>query len=197
MSTDYDSFILSIKSNRPSNEYFEGSEQHHIIPKSHGGTDEQSNLIYLTYAEHFTAHKLLVASNPTDRRMAYALWRMANGKHECSPDDYENAKRAFMSTKVSDETRQKMRLAHIGKSSGMLGKRHSELSKVKMSQAQKHREKRVVKKGWLLSNEAKDKHRQLYNRFVYHILCRSCGKEFIADKPCFRYCDDCRNRRTK
>ena len=35
-------------------------EQHHIIPRSCGGTDDKSNLVYLTCREHFIAHWLLV-----------------------------------------------------------------------------------------------------------------------------------------
>lgn len=37
----------------------DGFEVHHIIPRSCGGLDEDSNLVKLTYAEHFIAHKLL------------------------------------------------------------------------------------------------------------------------------------------
>ena len=33
--------------------------KHHIIPKHAGGTDDPSNLIYLTVEEHAEAHKLL------------------------------------------------------------------------------------------------------------------------------------------
>lgn len=35
-------------------------EKHHIIPRSCGGTDDDSNIVLLTPAEHFFAHKLLV-----------------------------------------------------------------------------------------------------------------------------------------
>jgi hypothetical protein len=35
-------------------------EKHHIIPRSIGGTDEQSNLVCLTAREHFICHLLLI-----------------------------------------------------------------------------------------------------------------------------------------
>ena len=35
------------------------TERHHIIPRSMGGTDDESNLILLTVEEHFVAHDLL------------------------------------------------------------------------------------------------------------------------------------------
>ena len=34
-------------------------EKHHILPKSMGGSDDESNLVYLTAREHFLAHWLL------------------------------------------------------------------------------------------------------------------------------------------
>lgn len=35
-------------------------EKHHIVPKSIGGTNDASNLVYLSGRQHFVAHKLLV-----------------------------------------------------------------------------------------------------------------------------------------
>lgn len=35
-------------------------EKHHIIPKCIGGTDDKSNLVFLTPEEHFVAHQLLI-----------------------------------------------------------------------------------------------------------------------------------------
>ena len=36
-----------------------GYDQHHIVPRAHGGTDDKSNLTHLTRKEHILAHKLL------------------------------------------------------------------------------------------------------------------------------------------
>jgi len=57
-------------------------EQHHIIPKSCGGTDDQSNLVLLTPKEHYICHRLLpkmVKSKLHYEKMVYALWAMVNG----------------------------------------------------------------------------------------------------------------------
>ena len=42
-------------------------EEHHVIPKCMGGTDEKSNLVLLTPEEHYVAHQLLVKiyNNPS------------------------------------------------------------------------------------------------------------------------------------
>lgn len=53
-------------------------EKHHIIPKAFGGSDEKSNLVKLTYREHFLAHWLLARANVGWKRfwMARALCLM-------------------------------------------------------------------------------------------------------------------------
>jgi len=62
-----------------------GRERHHIIPKSIGGTDEKSNLVYITAREHFICHWLLIKMTDSDYRskMIYALRGMkAENKHQ-------------------------------------------------------------------------------------------------------------------
>ncbi len=53
------------------------SENHHIIPRSLGGSDEQYNIVSLTAKEHFICHLLLVKINYNHtgnmRKMIYAL----------------------------------------------------------------------------------------------------------------------------
>jgi hypothetical protein len=65
----YEDFIESRKL-RPmfESEYY---ERHHIIPSSFGGSDEDENLIYLTYEEHYFAHLLLAKIH--GGKMWYAL----------------------------------------------------------------------------------------------------------------------------
>lgn len=51
-------------------------EKHHIIPKSFGGSNDSSNLIYLTAREHFIAHLLLARIYPNSG-MVHAAYKMA------------------------------------------------------------------------------------------------------------------------
>jgi len=44
-------------------------EKHHIVPQCLGGTDDESNLVYLTLEEHFVAHQLLAKIHPTNTRI--------------------------------------------------------------------------------------------------------------------------------
>jgi hypothetical protein len=48
-------------------------EEHHVIPRCLGGSDDQSNLVLLTPEEHFIAHKLLAKIYPDNIRILYAF----------------------------------------------------------------------------------------------------------------------------
>lgn len=51
-------------------------ERHHILPKCLGGSDEESNLVYLKADAHFVAHQLLVKINPDHYGVSYAAIMM-------------------------------------------------------------------------------------------------------------------------
>jgi hypothetical protein len=57
------------------------AENHHIIPRSLGGTDSKDNLIRLLPREHFIAHLLLarIHCGSNGMKMAHALRRMISG----------------------------------------------------------------------------------------------------------------------
>ena len=55
------------------NEYY---EKHHILPKSLGGTDDESNLVYLTYKEHACAHLILQSIYPLNTKLIFAVRAM-------------------------------------------------------------------------------------------------------------------------
>ncbi len=54
-------------------------EEHHIMPRSLGGTDDRENLVLLTPREHYIAHLLLTkfTYGKSKVKMNHALWRMA------------------------------------------------------------------------------------------------------------------------
>jgi len=57
------------------NGYF---EVHHIVPKSLGGANDESNLVKLTAREHVVAHMLLPRFVENNDKLWYALWCMVN-----------------------------------------------------------------------------------------------------------------------
>ena len=66
--------IIERAMNRNVTEY---TENHHIIPKCLGGTNEASNLVKLTAREHFIIHKLLCEIYPTNTKIFFAYRMMA------------------------------------------------------------------------------------------------------------------------
>jgi hypothetical protein len=157
---------------RTQNRKLEGyKENHHIIPKCLGGTNEKENLIELTAREHFLCHRLLVEIYP-NKSLKYALWLMSIGKqqkykHKINSRLYEYLKKEYSQMltgkKHSEETKQKM-------SESSKGIKKSEETKQKMSESRKGhsmytdewREKiRQGNLGRKVSEENKQKYSQL------------------------------------
>lgn len=56
-------------------------EEHHIVPRSLGGTDSDENLVLLTFKEHFVCHHLLTKMyvGRCKMKMCYAFFSMRRG----------------------------------------------------------------------------------------------------------------------
>ena len=58
-------------------------EEHHIVPRCMGGSDDKLNLVYLTPEEHYIAHQLLVKIYPKDHKLlSAAMFMTASGDPE-------------------------------------------------------------------------------------------------------------------
>lgn len=79
---------------RKLNPVIEGyKEKHHIIPKSLGGSNDKSNLIYLTAKEHYICHLLLVRITQNDKiaykKMLCALFKLGNCNRHYNSNTYK------------------------------------------------------------------------------------------------------------
>jgi hypothetical protein len=106
--------VMERAKNRKKGKYM---ERHHIIPRCLGGTDENDNLVYLTYREHFIAHKLLVFIHRHNFRnmmkMSCALWMMCNAgkdKYRYTSYTYEKAKQNYIDFNPSRDPELKKRI---------------------------------------------------------------------------------------
>ena len=95
----YDKLIETrIKRELDPNEYY---EKHHILPKSMGGSNCKSNLVYLTGREHFLAHWLLWRMHVNtiyDSKAAFAFHCMTTlnqSKTKLSSRGYHEARSAY------------------------------------------------------------------------------------------------------
>lgn len=96
--------------------------KHHIIPRHTGGTDTESNLVYLTVEEHAEAHRVLYEQY--GRQEDYLAWRGLAGL--IGKDDMLREKMSLNSSRP-------------GELNPFYGKTHSEETKRKISEAQKRR----------------------------------------------------------
>ena len=107
----YTRVYYRIVEHRKSSPSTERTENHHIIPKCMGGTDDPDNLVALTLREHYVCHILLVKMTQGEDRMRMA--RAAHGFKRGRPDlkvtnsrIYEMLKRELGAT---EETKKRMR----------------------------------------------------------------------------------------
>lgn len=92
----YNSIIERAKSqNRQKNKgiYY---EEHHILPRGMGGSEQKENKVLLTAKEHYIAHILICKIYPHNKKMLYAIWRLvnSNGKqgHKINASEYQRLK---------------------------------------------------------------------------------------------------------
>jgi NUMOD3 motif len=90
-------------------------ERHHIIPKSLGGSNDESNLVYVTPREHFILHLLLVrtTSGVARSKMASAVILMIKNTNKRLDrakvtNRVYDASRFWKTAKFSDEHRKKI-----------------------------------------------------------------------------------------
>lgn len=105
-------------------------ERHHIIPKCFGGNNTKSNLVYLSAREHFIAHWLLTKIYPNHSGMNMALhaMRASNKSH----DRYSTKITSRVFSKIKDKLYGENGLMENGV---WLGKKHTELTKNKLSKS--------------------------------------------------------------
>ena len=78
---DYQNLYNEICKRGQTQRQLEYAENHHIIPKCMGGSNDKSNLTRLTYKEHYIVHHLLVKIHPTVRGINYAFLCMLRKHH--------------------------------------------------------------------------------------------------------------------
>ena len=115
------------------------TEKHHIIPKSLGGSDSDSNIVKLTAREHFICHWLLTktTTGTSRQKMIYALRVLrANNPHQQRHETkitsrvYENIKKEY--SEIASKQ-------FSGEGNGMYGKTHTNEAKQRISEANKGR----------------------------------------------------------
>tara|TARA_B100000767_G_scaffold1502_1_gene1527 strand:+ start:144 stop:728 length:585 start_codon:yes stop_codon:yes gene_type:complete len=182
---NYNKIYISIISKAQSRNKLDGYiERHHIIPKSCGGSDDDSNMVALTAREHFLAHYCLWKFNvgQAKHKMAYAFSAMSMGRYMNSRL-YAECKKDF---KLSKAHKIKIGLVHKGKKLSKAhkikiafsskGKKHSDETKIKIGLSQKGRKRTpdhvqkiqaTLKKNRILMTPEKKIAKRLAQRVAY------------------------------
>lgn len=127
-------------------------ETHHIIPKSLGGSNEKSNLVRLTYREHYVAHLLLTkfVENKQDYiKMCWAVHRLAFSRKELfTSREYEIARQTHI--KNLTENHHSKRIPNWSKSLSSRAKQYYESGR---SLSQREAISKSTKANWLNNYE--------------------------------------------
>lgn len=129
-------------------------EAHHVIPRSLGGVDNDSNIVVVTPREHFILHKILTKINPCKKTFAaLGCMRMSNSKRTRLNSRQINEARLAVSiarsgplsveslakhhaihlgAKRSDETKRRISESHLGRPSPFKGILKTEEDRAKM-----------------------------------------------------------------
>jgi hypothetical protein len=110
------------------------TEQHHVQPRSLGGSDEVDNLVNLTAREHFICHWLLVkmTTGQEHYKMLNALRMMRAEKQGQQRYNTKITARVYESIKQEYAELQSKQFTGIG--NGMFGKHHTQEAKDKIRQ---------------------------------------------------------------
>lgn len=122
---DYNRIYLSFIDDRRSRPAPDGySEKHHILPRSLGGSDEQSNMIRLTPEDHYFAHLLLAKIH--GGKMWNAIYAMCHLSGADTGRDKERIRARANFGHVKRSLAEHFRATSTGR-------RHAEVAKVKVS----------------------------------------------------------------
>ena len=115
-------------------------EQHHIIPRSLGGSNNKNNLVFLTAREHFIVHWLLykISTGIDKSKMASAWMRMCDSNNFVVrySKNYEKARQAMAvemsknnpmkNPEISSIVSTKLKGLMVGSRNGFFGKKHTQ-----------------------------------------------------------------------
>ena len=98
----YDEIIERAKSRGLNKKLLDGYfERHHIIPRSLGGFDDDSNLVLLTGREHYLCHWLLWKANKENIKLFYSYSQMVYSKNKFQQRAFKLSSKQYSELKLN------------------------------------------------------------------------------------------------
>ena len=170
-------------------------EVHHIAPRSLGGSDDADNLVKLTARQHYIAHWMLARAFGGSASRAFFMMSGFGKYGQVNSATYQIARKEYAEQvskqlkgkpsqcQFSDQTKQKMREAKLGRSLceetkqklriAMLGKKRGPEFAAKVSEAKRGRGNGRI--GFVVSEETRNRISDA-NRNRPIIVCPHCDK---------------------
>ena len=137
--------LVSFRLKYPASGY---TERHHIIPRSMGGVDDDTNIVTLTGREHWIAH-LFLYKIYKNSQMAHACHMMAMRCEERGVPQVRNSRMYEQIRKIcAKATSKRMKLAQKGERNSQYGTRY--ICNVVLKENRKIRREDEVPEGWIL-----------------------------------------------
>lgn len=183
---DYSKIYYNLIEHRKQNSLTGYVEQHHIIPKSLGGSDSPDNLVDLSAREHFIAHLLLTKmyseGTPNYFKMIKAFMMMLTCKSESqerflSSKKYETIRTEFAKAQSLSQTGSGNSQFGKNKSTELRNRIGESVSKTLAEKGLGEKKKMKERRRFFLT-EKREKQIDLYKK--YYILYEEIGfEEFV------------------
>lgn len=122
---NYERIYFSIIENRKINKFDGYTENHHIKPRSLGGTDDKDNIVSLSAREHYICHLLLTEIYKNDKysysKMLHAFMMMCNMRSNNQKRDYKFNSKTY--SRLKTEHSISMSLSQKGEKNSNYGTR--------------------------------------------------------------------------
>jgi hypothetical protein len=157
----YDS-LIERGQNRTLEDY---TENHHIIPRCMGGSNDKENLVKLTPEEHYVAHQLLVKIYPNNPPLVKAAAMMV-------PNRPNNKMYGWIRRQFS-----------LVQSESQKGKKNSQYNTMWITNgniSKKISKESIIPDGWVKGRKSKKKYKKQPPKIILFKqiqLCRDCIKE--------------------
>ena len=182
---DYRKIYNNIISHRQTNLITEGySERHHILPRSLGGLDEDTNLVRLTAREHFICHCLLAKMY---KKYTFEWYKMNHSLLMMKSSS--NKQTRYMNSYLYEQFRKNfsgvMREVQTGHSNSQYGTRW--IHSLTERRSQKIPKEDPLPQGWEEGRVIKwDNESNKPRRLA---VCKGCGVEFSTESR-KKYCSE-------